>query len=133
MMRRLMLAAFSLMVTAGAGGQGMSYGQAEYLNSCAICHGSEGKGDGPLVEELLKRPSDLTLLAEQNGGEFPFRRVFAVIDGRYVVPAHGPREMPIWGRRFLEGDVPMFGPSAGEAATKQRILELTAYVESLQR
>ena len=25
----------------------MSYGQAEYLNSCAVCHGVEGKGDGP--------------------------------------------------------------------------------------
>jgi mono/diheme cytochrome c family protein len=133
MMRRLMVAAISLMVTVRAGGQEMSYGQAEYLNSCAACHGSEGKGDGPLVEELLKRPSDLTLLAEQNGGEFPFWRVFAVIDGRYIVPGHGEREMPVWGRQFLEGDVPMFGPNAGEAATKQRILELAAYVESLQR
>lgn len=133
MMRWLAATAMWLTATAAADGQEMSYGQAEYLNSCAVCHGAEGKGDGPLTEELVKRPSDLTVLAEQNGGEFPFWRVFAVIDGRYLVPGHGERDMPVWGRQFLEGDAPKFGPKGGEVATRQRILELTEYVQSLQR
>ena len=49
----------------------------------------------------MKRPADLTRLAEKNDGRFPYSRVFAVIDGRYLVPAHGEREMPVWGRQFL--------------------------------
>jgi mono/diheme cytochrome c family protein len=51
--------------------QEMSNGQQEYLNSCAVCHGADGKGDGPLADELRKRPSDLTTLTRRNGGEFP--------------------------------------------------------------
>jgi mono/diheme cytochrome c family protein len=113
--------------------QDMSYGQAEYLNSCAVCHGQDGKGDGPLVDELMKRPADLTRLAEKNDGRFPYARVFAVIDGRYLVPAHGEREMPVWGRQFLEDDAKVYGPSGGEIVTTERIHELAGYVESLQR
>jgi glucose/arabinose dehydrogenase len=34
---------------------------AEFFTAqCAICHGPEGKGDGPRVEELPKKPRDLT-------------------------------------------------------------------------
>ena len=44
MMRRLMLAAISLMVTAGAGGARIApTARPKYVNSCAICHGSEGR------------------------------------------------------------------------------------------
>ena len=118
---------------APAAAQEMSYGEAEYLNSCAVCHGFEGLGDGPLADELQTRPADLTQLAQKNGGEFPYWHVFATIDGRFVVPGHGERDMPVWGRQFLEGDVPEFGPKGGEAVTTARLSELTDYVQSLQR
>ncbi|TIV90259.1 MAG: cytochrome c, partial [Mesorhizobium sp.] len=42
---------FALTLSAAAAQQ-MSNGQQEYLNSCAVCHGVEGKGDGPLADEL---------------------------------------------------------------------------------
>jgi len=112
--------------------QEMSYGEAEYLNSCAVCHGLDGKGDGPLVEVLLKRPADLTRLTEKNGGIFPYQRVFATIDGRYAVPSHGDREMPVWGRQFLEEDAKTYGPSGGEVVTTERIHNLAAYIQTLQ-
>jgi mono/diheme cytochrome c family protein len=35
----------------------MSCGEAEYLNSCAVCHSLEGGGDGLLGDELMKRPA----------------------------------------------------------------------------
>ena len=105
----------------------------EYLNSCAVCHGTEGKGDGPLGDVLMKRPADLTQLRKQNGGEFPYWRVFAVIDGRYTVSGHGERDMPVWGRQFLEGDAKVYGPNGGEIVTTERIHELAGYVQSLQR
>lgn len=43
---------------------------------------------------------DLTALAKNNNGVFPFDRVYQIIDGRREVLAHGPRDMPVWGRNF---------------------------------
>lgn len=131
---KLLLASFLAVSFCNAGtAQELGYGEAEYRDSCAVCHGSEGKGDGPLADELQTRPANLTRLSEKNGGEFPYSRVFAVIDGRYIVPGHGERDMPVWGRQFLDDDVKVFGPNGGEIVTTERIHELTGYVQSLQR
>lgn len=125
--------AIVLVLSQGVAAEEMTYGQAEYLNSCAVCHGVTGEGNGPLAEELVKRPADLTRLAERNGGEFPYFKVFATIDGRFVVPGHGERDMPVWGRQFLSEDAVTFGPSGGEIVTEERIHQLAAYIESLQK
>ena len=111
----------------------MTYGQAEFLNSCAACHGTDGRGDGPMAEVLNTPPADLTRIAERNGGSFPYWKVFATIDGRYIVPGHGERDMPVGGRQFIDEDVATYGPSGGEIVTTERIHELTTYVETLQR
>ena len=113
--------------------QEQSYGEAEYLNSCSACHGIDGTGDGPLVDVLMKRPADLTALKKQNGGEFPYYQVFAVIDGRSTVASHGDREMPVWGRQFLENDSRTYGPIGGEAVAQERIHALTEYIATLQK
>ena len=47
-------------VTGVAKAQGVEIGRYEYLNSCASCHGTTGKGDGPVVKSLIKPPTDLT-------------------------------------------------------------------------
>jgi mono/diheme cytochrome c family protein len=123
-----------LVLTGGyaAVAQDMSYGEAEYLNSCAVCHG-KGKGDGPLGDVLMKRPADLTHISDRNSGTFAYSHIFAVIDGRYALPSHGEGEMPVWGRQFLEGDQELYGPAGGEIVTTERIHELTGYVQSLER
>ena len=131
-MKLLIAVAFAIMACKASTAQEMSYGEAEYLNSCAVCHGVYGKGDGPLGDVLLKRPADLTRLSERNGGAFPYSRVFATIDGRYALPSHGDREMPVWGRQFLEEDVKVYGPSGGEVVTTERIHNLAGYIETLQ-
>ncbi|ESY77396.1 cytochrome C [Mesorhizobium sp. LNHC221B00] len=132
-MRFLIAAALAGLVFDAATARELGDGKAEYMNSCAVCHGPEGKGDGPLGDELLKRPSDLTRLSRRNGGEFPYWRVFAMIDGRGMVPAHGDRDMPVWGNQFLPGDVTKYGPNAGEIVTRERIHDLAGYVETLQQ
>ncbi|TIP52960.1 MAG: cytochrome c, partial [Mesorhizobium sp.] len=58
-MKFLIAAALATMACQASTAQEMSYGEAEYLNSCAVCHGLHGKGDGPLGNVLLKRPADL--------------------------------------------------------------------------
>lgn len=112
--------------------QELSYGEAEFMASCAVCHGSDGRGDGPLAAELRTAPPDLTALASSNGGDFPYWKIFAMIDGRYVVPGHGTREMPVWGREFLSGDTETYGPIGGEAITQERIHALAEYLATLQ-
>jgi mono/diheme cytochrome c family protein len=131
-MKLLTIAACAGLGLNAAAAQEMSYGQAEYLNSCAVCHGVDGKGNGPLRDLLMKRPADLTRLSRRNGGTFPYSRVFATIDGRYAVPSHGDREMPVWGREFLEEDAKTYGPSGGEVVTTERIHNLAGYIETLQ-
>jgi mono/diheme cytochrome c family protein len=131
-MKLLTIAACAGLGLNAAAAQEMSYGQAEYLNSCAVCHGVDGKGNGPLRDLLMKRPADLTRLSKRNGGTFPYSRVFATIDGRYAVPSHGDREMPVWGREFLEEDAKTYGPSGGEVVTTERIHNLAGYIERLQ-
>ncbi|RUX28829.1 c-type cytochrome [Mesorhizobium sp. M7A.F.Ca.US.011.01.1.1] len=132
-MRFLLVLALATMACEASRAQEMSYGEAEYLNSCAVCHGLDGKGDGPLRDLLTKRPADLTHLSKLNGGTFPYSRVFATIDGRYAVPSHGDREMPVWGRQFLEQDEKLYGHSGGEVVTTERIHNLASYIETLQQ
>jgi mono/diheme cytochrome c family protein len=122
-----------LTISAQAGAQQPGYGELEYQSSCSGCHGMLGRGDGPLAPELESTPADLTGLAAANGGEFPYWKVIALIDGRFVVPGHGTREMPVWGREFLIGDAATYGPNGGEAVTRERISALAEYIATLQR
>lgn len=102
-------------------------GQEMYVNYCAVCHGKDGKGAGPAAEALKVPPSDLTLLSSKNGGKYPDMKVSSVIRGDDAVPAHGSREMPVWGKLF-------WSISEGhDAEVMQRVANLNHYVESIQK
>jgi len=109
-------------------------GKREYQNNCASCHGTAGKGDGPMRPALLKPPTDLTMLAQRNGGVFPMERVQQVIDGRSDVKSHGAREMPVWGNRYINQgkDYYLALPFDSEAYVSTRILLLADYLNRLQ-
>lgn len=113
----------------------MDIGKIEYEGACAVCHGSTGKGSGPFAEQLVTKVPDLTRLAANNRGVFPFDHVYQVIDGRQEVGAHGSRAMPIWGERFRMQSSAYFenSPSGvSESAARSRILALTEYLYRLQ-
>ncbi len=108
-------------------------GKLEYRNSCAACHGAEGKGGTEMDDFLRIQPPDLTQLMARNGGVFPTARVYEVIDGRLAVKAHGPRTMPVWGQRYTEDATRLFGdPYLGEASVRVRIISLIDYLYSIQ-
>jgi mono/diheme cytochrome c family protein len=117
--------------------QNIDVGKVEFESSCAPCHGTTGKGDGPVAGSMKAKPTDLTVLAKKNGGVFPFDSIFKIIDGREVVASHGTREMPIWGYRFVprpklvEGYVlaPAVSP---EAIVQGRILAVIDYLNRIQ-
>ena len=101
-------------------------GQKLYASYCAVCHGADAKGGGSFVPQLKAVPPDLTRIAKRNGGAFPKMHVAEVIDGEFKQPAHGSREMPIWG--------PIFRSVARgrEDSAQRRINRLVKYLESVQ-
>ncbi|MFZ2098993.1 MAG: cytochrome C [Oricola sp.] len=126
------LAAIAASSAASAQGM-MAASETEFLNSCAVCHGASGRGDGNLVQFLNVKPTDLTKLTANNQGVFPFMEVFQVIDGRTMVSGHGERDMPVWGSRYVEDVGQSYGPYGGEAAVRARVLELVYYIQSIQQ
>lgn len=126
--------AFLVATTVVAADKGVDFGKREYLNSCAVCHGTDGKAQTQVMDILKAAPQDLTKLAKKNGGVFPMARVYEVIDGRADVKAHGPRDMPIWGQRFSAEAMPGHDdfPYNSEVHVRARILGLIDYIYRIQ-
>ena len=95
---------------------------------CQSCHGPEGSGDGVMREVLTVAPSDLTTISKRNDGTFPTHLVVESIDGRRNLPAHGAREMPVWGITFQTLDL----DTNQEREVERRIRDLVHYLESIQ-
>ena len=101
-------------------------GKEMYTSYCAVCHGTDGKGGGPAASALKVPPTDLTLLSKTNGGKYPALKVTSSIRGEAALPAHGSKDMPVWGTLF-------WGMSSGhQSEVQQRVMNLNRYIESLQ-
>ena len=111
-------------------------GKREYEANCAICHGLEAGGDGPLRTFLSTPVPPLTRLSKENDGVFPFKRVYMIIDGRVELRIHGPREMPVWGDEYraelFERIDHYYGGLHVEDYIHIRILALIDYISRLQ-
>lgn len=104
-------------------------GRADYQAFCASCHGLGGRGDGPAAPALNQVPADLTGIAARRGGVFPDAEIATTIDGRFSIPAHGSREMPIWGVHLGED---MAQSDFREEVVRGRILSLIDFLKTLQ-
>lgn len=102
-----------------------------YMRHCAVCHGRDGEGRGAYATMLVVAPTDLTTLARRNDGLLPLERIEAAISGNELMPAHGTREMPIWGQRFSE-EAENLGIN-NRALVRARILELITYLQHIQK
>ncbi len=100
-----------------------------YITHCAECHGPTGEGDGPKAATLARKPTDLTRLAANNGGTFPYMEVYRVINSGGKVIEHGTGEMPAWEEIFAREPSPM----STETAVEARILALIEYLQSIQK
>ena len=100
-----------------------------YLRYCGACHGPAGKGDGIAGTVMRPKPADLTQIAKQNHGDFPFLRVVDIIDGRNTVRAHGDPNMPVWGE-ILEEQAGW--DAARRIEARGRIMLITDYLRSIQ-
>lgn len=79
-----------------------------------------------MAERLKVKPTDLTVEAKNNNGEFPFEPVFDIIDGRKPDAASRPRHRPPWGQAFLS-----FGPDS-QGIPRNRITAIVDYLKRIQ-
>ena len=105
-------------------------GRSHYGRYCASCHGMDARGRGPVAGELKTPPTDLTRIAARHKGRFLDAEIASYIDGRADVPAHGTREMPVWGERFST----QYGSdSVAEEVTRGKIGVLIQYLKRIQK
>ncbi|HKF00725.1 MAG TPA: c-type cytochrome [Candidatus Sulfotelmatobacter sp.] len=101
-------------------------GKEMYKSYCAVCHGLDGKGNGPAAPAMKTNPTDLTALAQKGAGKYPAAHVAAVIRGQATTPSHGSQDMPVWGPLFSSID------QGHEAQVQQRVTNLVNYIETVQ-
>jgi len=115
---------------------GARLGRIEFNAYCAQCHGTSGKGDGVIAQFLTVAPPDLTGLQRDNGGVFPFARVYDIIESGGAITSHGTPEMPAWGERYTVDAYLLYDfridPTERDAFIRSRILALTEYISTLQ-
>lgn len=97
-----------------------------YKSYCAVCHGLAGKGDGPAATAMKAPPTNLSALAQKNGGKYPSAHVASVIRGQAALPSHGNQDMPVWGRLFSSIS------KGNDGQVQQRVANLVEYVGTLQ-
>jgi mono/diheme cytochrome c family protein len=96
-----------------------------YNAYCAVCHGKDGKGNGPAAPALKMPVPDLTMLAKKSGGFSSADVEAAILGTAKMTPAHGSPEMPIWGPVFR-------ALNPDEGMRKLRLVNLIKYLESIQ-
>ena len=135
----ILSAAFMLLITAGPAptprgqdAQGspapdvIESGADTYAFHCAACHGTAGRGDGPVAASLRHRPSNLTTIARRRGGRFPRQEMMDFVIGRgRQVAAHGTHDMPVWGPLFRQ-----LNPF--DSRVDVRLARLINHLESIQ-
>lgn len=105
-------------------------GEQLYRRFCASCHGLEGRGDGPVASSLRAEVPDLTVTSRRAREANQRDRIARIIDGRYIIGAHGTRLMPVWGEDFARLEI---GNPDAERSAQTLIGRLADYVGSLQR
>tara|TARA_R110002049_G_scaffold23781_6_gene84740 strand:+ start:130924 stop:131337 length:414 start_codon:yes stop_codon:yes gene_type:complete len=106
-------------------------GAAFFADNCVSCHGTSGRGNGPVAAGLKPAPADITLLSRSNGGSFPRARALSYIYGD-PQQGHLARVMPQFGGVMADDLVPV--EVDGVMTPTPRVLAgLLAYMESIQR
>jgi mono/diheme cytochrome c family protein len=114
--------------TAAAKSAQVARGRTLYLDHCAVCHGRNGEGNGPMARLLSTPPANLRRLSERYGNPLPAGQIASFIDGRAEVAAHGPRDMPVWGSSAWEKEPR--GNQPGQVTPA--VASLVAYLQSIQ-
>jgi Cytochrome c len=103
-------------------------GKQMYKDYCAVCHGMDGKGDGPAVQFLQAAPPDLTTMGKRYNERNVTLRVNTVLRFGTGRKARGTLDCPLWGDLFYE----LENRNGHPDIAKMRISNLSEYVQSMQ-
>ena len=95
-------------------------GSTLYRTYCASCHGTGGRGDGPVAQHLKKPPANLTQIAVRNNGVFEAAKVGQFIDGRNVA-------VVVYTRRQHVINV-FYSPAVSATETKAKAASANGYL-----
>lgn len=133
---KFILAAVVTALAIPAASVAQEIGKASFMANCAVCHGANGTGNGPIVDFMKAAPSDLTQISKRNGGQFPIQSVYDVIADVEQNRGHGTSDMPVWGDRFNTDIIAQEGEygagNSGMATAQSRILELVFFLATIQ-
>jgi mono/diheme cytochrome c family protein len=107
--------------------------EADYINYCAACHGVDGTGNGPMASAMKTKPTDLTLLAKNSSGTFPYVKLVRIIDGSLEtgsLRSHSSHEMPVWGNVFRRD---ASTDDNSYVAAQARIMNIVTYISAKQK
>lgn len=127
-MRWLALAA---LLASPAMAQDAERGARLFEEHCAVCHGLDARGNGPMAHILLIPPPDLTQIAARYDGQFPRIGVAWMIDGRDAILSHGG-DMPIFGRLFGAQSEVLRSRGGQTLLTSPEIVDLVVWLEGEQ-
>ena len=131
-MKRLALTLTTLcLAPLAAQAQDAAAGAAIYDLHCAVCHGADARGNGPLAPALLLQPPNLRTLAARHDGVFPMVRVVTRIDGRDPLVSHGS-PMPVYGEFFDGDDTALKAETGQPILTSRSVADLVAFLEGVQ-
>ena len=105
-------------------------GAALYRESCASCHGLDGRGNGPVAPLIKATIPDLTRISARRDGKFPADEVYRIIDGQSRRASRDTRSMPVWGYE-------LFGDHSDDRIAHRQATEkverLVEYLRSIQK
>jgi mono/diheme cytochrome c family protein len=104
-------------------------GEERFQRYCVSCHGADARGTGPVADALQTPPADLRRISARHGSAFPDAEIARTIDGRFSIAAHGPREMPVWGKVFGSG-IPE--SETADSIARGQVDVLVEYLKSIQ-
>lgn len=111
----------------------LEQGENAYSRFCAVCHGFDGKGNDVELVDLEQTPPDLTLISQRYGGQFPWLKLYTIINSQESIGAHGAREMPEWNEVFdLRNWDSQDNDEYAEEIVYGRIFVLLMYLNSIQ-
>lgn len=105
-------------------------GRALFMENCAACHGADGRGDGPLAQDLPRPPADLTRLGAAEE-PFPTVHVMSYIDGYFRQDDPG-QVMPEFSGTFTGPTLHVDTGDGILTPTPQPLVALSEYLETLQ-